>query len=258
MALAAESEAAQKALMEAEGWQGGSVCAAAAVAGAWNAAHGQSLVAHLGKPAHGLALCTRDVLDVYEAMLGKKGGSKLYRNKANTKAKMSTWCIGNDKIIRAVKSAHTKVRNGNTHLRTTARTYINTKELDKTGEAPERNHAAWEAVKTALATPRVVLLFHTKNHYCLISAWREVRDDESGTLRRQLMFAPKGQRPDRVIDWDDVVRIITHYKTYKILRIEGYSVTDPAMAMSDDALPPSSEAGDVPVVWMGADGEAAK
>ena len=264
-ALSPEEEAEQKVRMEAEGWvrdepvwrgwveQGGSVCAAAAVAGAWNAAHSQSLVLHLGKPAHGLALCMRDGLDLYETILGPKSAAKLYHNKSKTKEKMSTWCIGNDKVIRALKAAHTKVRNGNTDLRTTARTYITTKHVDRAWESPEKNDAAWEMIKKGIHTPRVVLLFHTKNHYCLISGYYEGTHPETGEVVRKIMFAPKGQRPDRVISFRDVVEIIARFKNYKIIRVEAYSTTNPDMELSEDAYPPKSASAkeSAPVVWLG-------
>ena len=63
------------------------------------------------------------------------------------------------------------------------------------------------------------------------------------------MFAPKGQRPDRIIDFADVVDIVSKYKIYKILRVEGYSVSDPSMPLSDDAFGPSSA--DTHIEWLG-------
>lgn len=230
--------------------QVGPVCAAAAVAGAWNSAFGFALLDdHAAKPNDGTALCARDVLDLYEAQAsGELGRAKLYRNKANTVAKVSTWSIGNPALVRALKNCHSKVRNGATDLRLSVRVLVDARLLKRPGGVDE----SWACVVRALSQERVVLLMHTKNHYCLISAHREYMDTAAGEHVREIRLAPKGQVPITPMRWQAACAIMRGSKAYKIFRVEGYSETNPAMALSDDAFGGGeSENDDVPVVWMG-------
>eukprot|EP01139_Manchomonas_bermudensis_P026181 Amastigsp_a848896_8.p1 type:complete len:321 gc:universal Amastigsp_a848896_8:1-963(+) len=225
--------------------QDGAVCAAASVAGAWNAAFGFALVDHRGKPNDGNALCARDILDVYEKLLGASR-TKLYRNKGNTEAKLSTWCVGNPMLLKALAQAHTRVRNGDTDLRLSARVLLDASDL----ASPADEDAAWGFLLEHMAMPRVVLLFHTKNHYCLISATRQRADGV-----REIRTAPKGQVPITPMSWAAACEIIRRSSTYKIIRVEGYSETNPAISLSDAAAEPPGRKRkpkrEVPVTWIG-------
>lgn len=78
----------------------------------------------------------------------------------------------------------------------------------------------WEALKTSFRLPQCALLFHLRNHYALIFAWREWSDDGSTTLRRQVLTARKRQKPSAWIDFEEIRGTILGSTGYQILLLE--------------------------------------
>jgi len=84
----------------------------------------------------------------------------------------------------------------------------------------------WEALKTTFRLPQCALLFHLRNHYALIFAWREWSDDDSSlvpgttTLRRQVLTARKRQKPSAWIDFEEIRDTILGSTGYQILLLE--------------------------------------
>jgi len=92
----------------------------------------------------------------------------------------------------------------------------------------------WETLKAAFHSPHSALLFHLKNHYALVFAWREwlQREGEDsqvpgsaapqlGTcMRRQILTARRGQKPSTWLDFQEVREIILGSTGYHLLLIE--------------------------------------
>merc|ERR1711865_1262014 len=84
-----------------------------------------------------------------------------------------------------------------------------------------------DALKTAFRLPQSALLFHLKNHYALIFAWREWMEPDVGDVpsrepsgqrwRRQILTARKRQKPSAWLDFDEVRETILGWKGYQIL-----------------------------------------
>jgi len=94
----------------------------------------------------------------------------------------------------------------------------------------------WEALKSAFGQPKSALLFHLKNHYALIFAWREWFDDAvvpctastEGQIvsiscprwRRQILTARKRQKPSAWIDFEEVRDLILAWSGYQLFLLE--------------------------------------
>merc|ERR1712014_350245 len=88
----------------------------------------------------------------------------------------------------------------------------------------------WEMFKVAFATKQSALVFHLRNHYALIFAWREWYDCVVDNLprqeaaqfpkvRRQILTARKGQQPSAWLDFDEVREIIISKEAYKVMHV---------------------------------------
>lgn len=64
-----------------------------------------------------------------------------------------------------------------------------------------------------------MLLFHLKNHYALIFAFREWYQHEEQRHHRQILTARKGQRPTAWIDFLEVREVLLSWEGYKIMLI---------------------------------------
>jgi hypothetical protein len=67
--------------------------------------------------------------------------------------------------------------------------------------------------------PNHVLLFHLKNHYALIFAFREWFHAEEKKYCRQILTARKGQRPTAWIDFAEVRETLLSWEGYKMMLI---------------------------------------
>ena len=78
----------------------------------------------------------------------------------------------------------------------------------------------WDSLKTKFSNPDTVLLFHLKNHYALIFAFREwVAPNEPSRIVRQILTARKGQRPTVWIDFSEARETMLGWEGYKIIAI---------------------------------------
>jgi len=82
----------------------------------------------------------------------------------------------------------------------------------------------WNVLKVAFGKPHTVLLFHLKNHYALIFAWREWQEEAQGAelaprYRRQILTARKGQRPTVWLDFEEAREIMLGWTGYHILQL---------------------------------------
>jgi hypothetical protein len=88
----------------------------------------------------------------------------------------------------------------------------------------------WEGLKAAFATKQSVLLFHLRNHYALIFAWREWHEcavdglpamecEQPPKLHRQILTARRGQRPSAWLDFAEVRETILSWKGYQVMQV---------------------------------------
>lgn len=94
----------------------------------------------------------------------------------------------------------------------------------------------WETLKAAFSLPHSALLYHLRNHYALIYAWREWHEppgDEvithekavcsytrAGNVRRQVLTARRRQKPSAWLDFEEVRETILFWSNYQILLLE--------------------------------------
>jgi hypothetical protein len=74
--------------------------------------------------------------------------------------------------------------------------------------------AQWSALRSTFCRQDSVLLFHLKNHYALVFALREWRDEQG--VHRQLLTARKGQRPSAWIDFAEARETMLAWEGYKV------------------------------------------
>lgn len=88
----------------------------------------------------------------------------------------------------------------------------------------------WDMLKAHFSNPGTILLFHLKNHYAIIFAWREWSVEESKVgpdntlvreqvVIRQILTARKGQRPTAWIDFTEARETMLNWVGYKIMAI---------------------------------------
>lgn len=74
--------------------------------------------------------------------------------------------------------------------------------------------------RNCFSHPDEVILFHLKNHYALVFAWREWLDDSNGGQQvRQLLTTRRGQRPTAWIDFAEARDVMLGWEGYKMIAI---------------------------------------
>eukprot|EP00929_Paragymnodinium_shiwhaense_P082068 TRINITY_DN43103_c0_g2_i1.p1 TRINITY_DN43103_c0_g2~~TRINITY_DN43103_c0_g2_i1.p1 ORF type:complete len:641 (+),score=107.54 TRINITY_DN43103_c0_g2_i1:90-2012(+) len=81
----------------------------------------------------------------------------------------------------------------------------------------------WALLKEAVSRPGSVLIFHLRNHYAPVYAWREWLEEDSEVglpvLRRQILTARRGQRPSAWLDFEEVRSTILSWTGYNLIQI---------------------------------------
>mmetsp|Transcript_22813 Transcript_22813/g.56274 ORF Transcript_22813/g.56274 Transcript_22813/m.56274 type:complete len:246 (+) Transcript_22813:188-925(+) len=91
--------------------------------------------------------------------------------------------------------------------------------LTSKGDQAAAAEKEWETLRTLLAREDTVLIFHLKNHYALIYALRE-QSARTGTMRREMLTARKGQRPTEWISWDEARQTMLGWTGYGIMAVQ--------------------------------------
>jgi len=101
----------------------------------------------------------------------------------------------------------------------------------------------WDTLKAQFSSPETILLFHLKNHYAIIFAWREWTIDEltiskegstpspkiEQKMVRQILTARKGQRPTAWIDFAEARETMLNWVGYKMMAVSCSSADKEAL-----------------------------
>ncbi|KAG9413023.1 hypothetical protein AC1031_016044 [Aphanomyces cochlioides] len=133
--------------------------------------------------------------------------------------KPSTAICGNATVLDAATSIHNRARTA-PGTKLTPALFMGKKAPGcqvaiSTTDSPMTQTQAWKELRSKFTDDRTALIVHLKNHYALIFALREWKDNSKWT--RQVLTARRGQRPTTWIDWDELRTTMLSWSGYKIL-----------------------------------------